>query len=686
MDAIQLQLVVPLHQPLSAGGDELSSACERFYEPFIERIESHPNLALTLHFGGHLLDFLSQHREDLLMRVRALHQARRIEVLSGLFYGGLPSLLPEADIRAQLQMGLEYWESLLGAAPTGVWLPELAWTHETPRFFSETDVLYSFGSESQLVRNVYPDRGLGVIERAGHGIASFILNDSLSRSLVGADVEGWVDAVVRTADGQASPVITVWIEGERLGHEIGTQTWAFERGWLDDFFTAISGGREEIHSVCPRDSFESERLVQPLRFVPGCAHAVEPDAIGSHPVDWPDFAHFFPEVDTLFRRMLRMSEKLRDTVATMEEEGLDGEWGDQLATAQRLVFSAQSPDAYWRGRRPGFSDPKNRSAAYARLIEAEVMIDSLVQGDDDFIAAELEDRDGDLDDEVFVTTRYFTVWLSPAQGGRIRTIDDRINMVQILDAPPRRAENFFHRVSEAPYATTTEIEARGPLGALQPLPRLEPELALDSDRSERQGIRDWILDDGASAGELYSGSALDLTPEIVDWNDLLNEIDENGDLTYQLDLEAQMALGGVSRRVIQLQKKIRIPIDEPEIHFHYSVGSESTKGFVLATEFPIRLMDCKLRVDDRVFEPSQSEFHEVKEIEIVAQDESVVRIKFSRPIELWADRIRTTVKDVHGYRSEDQGLSLVFISRIEGQSELSFTTRLLPAPSATEAQ
>ncbi|MEO0812105.1 MAG: hypothetical protein AAFY60_04515, partial [Myxococcota bacterium] len=240
MEPIPLQLIVPFHQPLSMGNDELTDACDRFYEPFIERIEARPDFRLSVHFGGHLLDFLSKYREPLLMRIRGLVQRGQLEVLGGLFYGGLPALLPEDDVRAQLAMGSEYWESLLGDAPSGIWLPELAWTTDVPRFVSDTELMYGFGSSSQFFRDEYPYRGMGMFERGGHGLPVHLLDDTLSRSLVGADVNRWIDSLVDRAGGIGAPPISVWVRGERLGFDAGSRTWAFDRGWLDAFMDALS--------------------------------------------------------------------------------------------------------------------------------------------------------------------------------------------------------------------------------------------------------------------------------------------------------------------------------------------------------------------------------------------------------------------------------------------------------------
>lgn len=683
MEPIRLQLIIPFHEPLSATTDQLAEACERFYEPFITRIEAHPQLALTLHFGGHLLDHLSKHREDLLMRVRGLQQRGTLEVLGGLFYGGLPALLPEADVRGQLQMGAEYWESLLGETPGGVWLPELAWSADVPRLLSETDVLYGFGSASQFIRRDFPDRGLGVFERNGHRVAVYLLDDSLSRSLIGADVDRWVDSVVFRAAGESEPVISVWVQGERLGNEPGSRAWAFERGWLDSLFGVLAGGRSEIRTVTPASSFDAVRPVTPLKFVHGCSEVLGADTGDAFSADWPDFPRNFTEVDTLNRRMLRASDKLREAVITMQDEGVEEEWGGELATAQRLVFSAQAPDAYWRGRGAGFSDPEVRGATYERLIQAESMIDALVQGADDFIGSEEDDRDGDLLDEVFVSNRYLTAWLNLSEGGQLRTLDDRLRRMTLLDVPPRRQESFYAHAAESLFRSPHDIEARGPRGLLDPLPRTERTLPLEVDGSQRCGTRDWLLDVGTSAGELFSGSALDLKPRFCDWQVLRNEIDEEGDLTFHLELEAMLELAGVSKRQVTLRKHIQIPVDRPEVRIDYAIAGADR--LVLAPEFPIAARGSTLWSDEPHPEPNQIELSQCTRVEVRTETTAAVHIEFSRPVDVWADRIRTTVRDVDGYRGADQGLVVVPAIAVEGSSEFSVMVRFDPKSDQPDA-
>lgn len=673
MDPVELQLIMTFHQPLSVGRDEMQTACERFYDPFVARLEAHPELRLTAHFGGHLLDYLSRNRMDLLMRVKALHREGRLEILSGLFYGGLPALLPEQDIRGQLQMGFEYWESLLGEVSAGVWLPELAWTTEIPRFLSDSEAAYSFASAGQLVREDYPQRGLGVLERGGHRLAAYILDDELSTAIVGCEPDEWCEKLLQRAGGAAAPVISAWVRAERLGFDTGTHAWSFDEGWIDSFFSALTDN-ESIRTTLPRDSFDAVRPVTPLRLLHGCAEILNADAGITGSIDWPDFGLAYREVDTLARRMLRASDKLREAIASMEEEGLEEEWGDALATAQRLIFSAQSPDCYWRCERAGFGDPVLRSATYERLIRAEATIDALVQGDDDFISSEDDDADGDLVEEVFVANRALTAWIVTQNGGQLRALDDSLGGTALLDVPPRREEPFYNRAREAEFLSADELETRGPKSVLERPVRRDEDLPLDADQSSRCGVRDWWLDDGVSARELFSGSAQDLSPEWIDWDILRNEIDEDEDLTYALKLRGEYALTGVAQRKVEVEKTVEVPIDRPEVRWSYSVRGEGNSPCQLAIEIPLRvgLGLAGVLADDQEIVPEQTTLHDLQELVVRGNDGTVVRLRFDEPCEVWVDRVRTTILDVDGFRGVDQGLVVVPVKRVEGEATLAF--------------
>ncbi|MBI3179205.1 MAG: DUF1925 domain-containing protein, partial [Deltaproteobacteria bacterium] len=460
MTTIRLQLVIPFHQPLCAGEDELDKKCEQGYAPLIEAIEG-CTAQVALHFTGHLLDHLSHRRSEILWRIKSLVQNGRAEVLGGLFYGAAPTLIPEIDVRGQIEMMTEYWESAAGVTPAGFWLHQLAWTPDMPRLLAETGLEYGFAARSQVRAPQGAAGPFGIVERGGQRLGVFVLDPELSSALPSKSVDAWLEAVLSAAQDQ--PLTNVWVRAETLA--------AADPTWLGEWLQALSSRTE---TVLPAQSFADLRPAERLMLVPGLA----PEIAGAE--------------DTLYRRMLRVSDKLRETIDTMEENGTESEWSDSLATAQRMVFATQVADAYWRSRNPGSGDTALRDAVAERLIKAETLIDQLLQGEDDWIAAEEQDRDADLADEVFVGNRYLTLWLVPAAGGVIRTLDDRATGRNVLDAG-----------------------------------------------GERNGIRERLVAAGGPEGLLSEG--VDTIEEIEIGR---NEIDEEGDGTYHLAVRHRLEAGG----------------------------------------------------------------------------------------------------------------------------------------------
>lgn len=248
--AVRLQVVIPFHEPLTQSEDELERRWDELYAPLLTALET-AGIAAALHLTGHLLDHLARRREEVLLRLKRLAQAKRVELLGGLFYGAVPELLPDADVRGQVQMMAEYWESLLGTPPQGFWLPELAWTPELPRLLADTGLAYGFVASSQLTHA--PHEPLAVLERGEQRIAAFVLDSALSASFAAGTPAATVEGI--TAAAGADRLVSVWIAAERLAAAPDRGS-----GWLGDFAAAAAG---RIELVLPSQSFDEHAPSHP---------------------------------------------------------------------------------------------------------------------------------------------------------------------------------------------------------------------------------------------------------------------------------------------------------------------------------------------------------------------------------------------------------------------------------------
>ncbi|MEE8408008.1 MAG: alpha-amylase/4-alpha-glucanotransferase domain-containing protein [Myxococcota bacterium] len=684
MATIRLQVVIPFHQPLHVTELELEGVCERCYIPIIDQICASQRAKVVLHFTGHILDYFSRQQPELLMRLKTMVKAEQIEILGGLFYGGPPLLLPELDVRGQIEMMAEYWESFIGATPTGMWLPQLAWSRELPRLLDETGLDYGFVSRSQIAGDASDLPPLVSLERGGQTFPAFLIEPDLSRSLPGKPVDAWIESVIAAAGERDGVLMSVWVRAESLGLEPGTAAWCLEQGWLERFLAAVGGQRPEVQTILPRAGFRGARPALPVQLNDGIAPELQPCGPKPGRIDWPEFIASFSEVDTLYRRMLRVSGKLRDTIGTMEEEELEDDWSDVLATAQRLVFSAQSADAYWRGPQPGFSDPVVRDAVVERLATAAIMIDTMVQGDEDWIATEEEDCDADLVDEILVSNRLLSAWIAPARGGLIRSIDDRRAARTVLDVGVRRHEPFFEAMAQAPTITSptdvgVDTVGQDALRRGESLLRLSGDLPTIADDCEHIGIRELLLDADAVAGEFFSG-ALESGPATDPVEVLQNAIDEEGNGTYTLETRRRCTLQGVRPRTVTITRTLSVPIDAAEIKLDYNLELEGEGGALLAIEIPVRLGSGPLRltINDGVVDTIEAEHPDATRVSVQAEDDSAVQLKLEPAQDVWVLPIRTTLRDLEGYRAVDQGVVVVPVVRLEGRGQVSITLILQP--------
>jgi hypothetical protein len=384
----------------------------------------------------------------------------------------------------------------------------------------------------------------------------------------------------------------------------------------------------------------------------------------------PGFVARHSELDTLYRRMLRASDKLRVAIGAMEEEGLEEAWSDVLATAQRLVFGAQSSDAYWRGPHPGFTDPRERDAVLERLCAAEAMIDTLIQGEQDWIGTEEEDRDGDLVEEVFAANRYLAAWLVPARAGAIRTLDDRQKRCSLLDAGVRRTEPFIADMAQAELAGEA-ADLQGPPKRGVDLRRLALDLPAVADDIERMGVREWLLDADVTPDELFSGTVDRSAQELPATEVLENRIDETGDCSYTLRVRSRLRLDGIRPRVATVYKATVLAIDAPKVSMAFDVELEGDGDALLALEVPLRLGTTtpRLHVDGESIETNRTVYPEVSELRVDGDGRPVL-LRMNPPLDVWVLPVRTTLRDLDGYRAVDQGLVAVPVLPVENRASM----------------
>lgn len=105
-------------------------------------------------------------------------------------HGFNPHLATEQAARAEIRAGLTCFERHYGFRPTGIWLPECAYTPGVDRILYEEGVRYTFVDEHALLdADPTPTKGIGAPIYSPHGVALFprdqIISGKIWSSMIG---------------------------------------------------------------------------------------------------------------------------------------------------------------------------------------------------------------------------------------------------------------------------------------------------------------------------------------------------------------------------------------------------------------------------------------------------------------------------------------------------------------------
>ncbi|MBU4561104.1 alpha-amylase, partial [bacterium] len=92
------------HQPVGNFPQVFEEGYKKAYLPFIEVLERHPEVKVSLHYSGSLWEWIESEHPHFLKRIKDLLEKGQIEILGGGFYEPLLPLIPLKDVKGQIGM------------------------------------------------------------------------------------------------------------------------------------------------------------------------------------------------------------------------------------------------------------------------------------------------------------------------------------------------------------------------------------------------------------------------------------------------------------------------------------------------------------------------------------------------------------------------------------------------------
>jgi alpha-amylase len=478
---LALCLGVHNHQPIGNFDYVLVEATERSYRPLLERLDARPEVRLSVHCTGSLLEWLRERAPRVFDLLGTMAARGQVELLTGGFYEPILAVLPDHDKLGQIERLTAFLKSHFGVRPRGIWLAERVWEPHLPRVLSEAGVEYVLVDDRHFALAGLDVDALGgyyLTDEQGQSVRVFPINQRLRYLIPFADV----DATFAYLAGRRGRVtaVTMVDDGEKFGVWPGTYAHVYEDGWLDRFLDRLlatdwlelatladvverrpPSGRVYLPTASYREMGEwalpadAARALEAAREVIGRLDDGERLAGLLRGGFWRAFLVKYPEVADTYWKMLRVSRAIHAALARRPDDR-------HLAQGQVALWRGQANDAYWHGVFGGCYLPHLRRAVKTSLLEAER---SLVEaGAAPAAAWAREDANGDGHAEVIVRTSALAVTLAPAAGGMLTELGYFPAGLDVADVLARRFEAYHDQVraraaAGAPAAARTIHEA-----------------------------------------------------------------------------------------------------------------------------------------------------------------------------------------------------------------------------------
>jgi 4-alpha-glucanotransferase len=460
------------HQPLGNFDHVLEEAVERAYRPFLRTLHRFPDVRALVHTSGLLLEWWEAHAPDVLDLLAELAGRGQVEPLTGGFTEPILPLLPDHDKVGQIRALTERVTKRLGVRPRGMWLAERVWEPHLARPLAEAGVEYILVDDHHFaMAGLDPDElsGYYLTEEQGATVAVFPISQRLRYQIPFGPVEQ-VFALLRER-AAAGGALAMVDDGEKFGIWPHTYHSVYEEGWLEAFFAGLPRqpgvklataseyldrhpptGRVYLPTTSYREMTEwaltpeaAAELDRTRRAVEGLAGPAAARLLRGG--FWRNFLVRYPEVNDIYRKMLRVSHRVAAGLAARPTD-------PGLLAARDLLWRGQCNDAYWHGVFGGVYLPHLRRAVRGALLAAEARLDAAEPGAPS-IVHESGDLDGDGAGEVGIRSERLSLLVRPAAGGTVTELAYRPLAFDLADVLTRRREVSHLRIAEAEEASGT---------------------------------------------------------------------------------------------------------------------------------------------------------------------------------------------------------------------------------------
>jgi alpha-amylase/alpha-mannosidase (GH57 family) len=457
------------HQPVGNFDHVIAEVYRRSYEPFLARLEAHPNIRLCMHHTGPLWEWLEANQPRYLDRIAALVKAGRVEILGGAFYEPILPMIPAVDRLGQIQLMTEKVQERFGTRTRGMWLAERVWEPQLTDSLARAGVEFVLLDDFHFIQSGLSAEELTtgplLTEELGATVALLPISERLRYLIPFREPAETVDLCRRLHERDPGGLLVMVDDGEKFGGWPDTYEWVYERGWLDRFFAALEREADWLQLATPSEALDA-RPPRRRVYIPPCSYfemtewaMLVPAAERFHVVVeeakrqdrfealrpflrgalWRQFLQRYTESAIMYQRSLLLHADIARAAADAPAS----------AVARRELWQAQCNCAYWHGVFGGLYLPHLRHAVYEHLIKGTAALPATaaaggVQAVSLSAAAtwDLRLRNNDLD-----------LFLSPSRGAACVGLEVRRPAWNLQNTLRRRREAYHGKIEGRPPET-----------------------------------------------------------------------------------------------------------------------------------------------------------------------------------------------------------------------------------------
>ncbi|HUU12492.1 MAG TPA: alpha-amylase/4-alpha-glucanotransferase domain-containing protein [Terriglobia bacterium] len=474
MSKVSFVLLVHAHQPVGNFDHVIEEAYQKSYAPFVRVLENHPQIRVSLHYSGILLEWFERQHPKYIKQLARLTTRGQVEMVGGGYYEPILPMIPDRDKLAQIRKMALFLRNHFGETPRGGWVAERVWEPSLARPLAEAGVEYVLLDDTHFLAAGLDPSELHttyITEEAGFSLRLVPSLKILRYTIPFQDPDATI-GVLREGIGKAEALFAMGDDCEKFGVWPGTYDHCYTHGWLERFLGAVQDNAEWLETTTVSDYLAAHpprgRVYLPNASYPEMMEwALPASAAGEFKACldesehlqngerfrrflrggmWRTFLAKYPESNQVQKFMLSLSERL-EAARLANPQGREAV--RLLSEAEDHLLAGQCNDPYWHGIFGGLYAPHLRSAVIRHLIQAEILLDRLEGAKKGpAIRVETEDFDVDGQDEVLIRHSTFGMVLRPADGGTVSSLRFKPASADLVNSLTRRPEAYHELVRQ----------------------------------------------------------------------------------------------------------------------------------------------------------------------------------------------------------------------------------------------